>query len=115
MKVGLSVPETGVFNPNPSDGWEVVEGNPTMKTWFEFKTSDSTIVTGTWHATPGTWRVTTKYHEFIVMIEGVMEITEDGGEPVRVKAGDAFTVEANFSGTWKIIEPVHKRLCVRLA
>jgi hypothetical protein len=35
-------------------------------------------------------------------------ITPDGGTPVIVQAGDAFVVEADFKGTWKIEEAVRK-------
>jgi uncharacterized cupin superfamily protein len=36
------------------------------------------------------------------MIQGEIVSTPDGGKPVTVKAGDAFTVEKDFAGTWKI-------------
>ena len=42
------------------------------------------------------------------MLEGRIVITPDGGTPVTVKAGDAFVVESNFKGTWKIEEKVRK-------
>jgi uncharacterized protein len=32
----------------------------------------------------------------------------DGGTPVHIKAGDAFVVEANFKGLWKIEETIRK-------
>ncbi|MBB3358264.1 putative cupin superfamily protein [Novosphingobium capsulatum] len=116
MSVAISAPETGLFNPNPSDNWKPVEGSPTMKTWLEFQTADKTMVTGTWHSTTGTWHSeNTPYHEYIYLIAGAIELTADGGETVSVKAGDAFMVEAGFTGTWKVTEPVQKRFCLRLA
>lgn len=116
MSVGISVPETGVFNPEPSDNWKAVKGNPVMKTWLEFQTADKTVVTGTWHSTTGVWHSEdTKFHEYVYLIEGLIDLTADGGETVRVKSGDAFTVEAGFTGTWNVIEPVRKRFCLRLA
>jgi hypothetical protein len=48
------------------------------------------------------------------MIAGRIVITPDGGAPVTVQAGDAFVVEAEFRGTWEIIEPVRKHFAVRV-
>lgn len=116
MAIGISVPQTGVFNPNPSENWKALEGDPTMETWLEFQTADKTVVTGTWRSTTGIWRsVNTAYHEYVYLIDGAMELTPDGGEPVSVKSGDAFTVEAGFSGTWHVKKPVLKRFLLRLA
>ncbi|MDR3506547.1 MAG: cupin domain-containing protein [Caulobacteraceae bacterium] len=114
MSVVIHAPETGVCNPNISDGWTVIDGEPTMTTWFEYRSPDETIVTGTWRATPGTFHATYKFHEFVYLIEGLIEITPEGGDTVIVKPGDAFTVEADFIGTWKIIEPVYKRFLLKI-
>jgi uncharacterized cupin superfamily protein len=43
-----------------------------------------------------------------VLIKGRIVITPDGGTPVTVQAGDAFVVEKDFTGTWKIEEDVRK-------
>ena len=50
----------------------------------------------------------------VVLIEGRITITPDGGTPVTVKAGDAFVVEPTFKGTWKIEENVRKHFDFRL-
>jgi uncharacterized cupin superfamily protein len=44
----------------------------------------------------------------VVLIKGRIVITPDGGTPVTVQAGDAFVVEKDFKGTWKIEEDVRK-------
>jgi uncharacterized cupin superfamily protein len=70
---------------------------------------------GHWRASPGTYHATYTDYEFVHMIAGRIIITPDGGAPVEVGPGDAFVVEANFKGTWKIIEPVTKHFVVRVA
>lgn len=95
-------------------GWKVVEGKPTMKTAVQHTTEDGKVLSGTWQATPGTYHATYTDYEFVHMIAGRIVITPDGGIPVEVKGGDAFVVEANFKGTWKIIEPVTKHFVVTL-
>ncbi|MER8440200.1 cupin domain-containing protein [Mesorhizobium sp. M1312] len=95
-------------------GWVVVDGNPTMKTAVQHTTADGKVMSGTWHATPGTYHATYSDYEFVHMISGRIVITPDGGAPVEVGPGDAFVVEADFKGTWKIIEPVTKHFVVRV-
>ncbi|GAA2825382.1 hypothetical protein EDC40_11115 [Aminobacter aminovorans] len=93
-------------------GWVVVEGKPTMKTAVQHTTRDGKVLSGTWQATPGTYHASYTDYEFVHMISGRIIITPDGGEPVEVGPGDAFVVEADFKGTWKIIEPVTKHFVV---
>jgi uncharacterized cupin superfamily protein len=38
----------------------------------------------------------------------VIELTEDGGEPVTYRAGDSFVMKPGFTGTWRTIETVRK-------
>ena len=76
------------------------------------KTADGKVLSGTWQATPGTYHATYSDYEFVHMIAGRIIITPDGGQPVEVGPGDAFVVEADFRGTWKIVEPVTKHFVV---
>jgi uncharacterized cupin superfamily protein len=103
-----------VENPDGADlpGWVVVEGKPTMKTAVQHTSADGKILSGTWQATPGTYHASYTAYEFVHLISGRIVITPDGGKSVEVGPGDAFTVDANFKGTWKIIEPVTKHFVV---
>ncbi|MEJ6783754.1 cupin domain-containing protein [Aminobacter sp. Piv2-1] len=99
-------------DPGDLPGWVVIEGSPTMKTAVQHKTRDGKVLSGTWQATPGTYHASYTDYEFVHMISGRIIITPDGGESVEVGPGDAFVVEADFKGTWKIIEPVTKHFVV---
>ena len=96
------------------DGWVVVEGNPSMKTWVLHTSADGSMMSGYWEATPGTYHATYSAYEFVHVIEGKMTITPDGGTPVHIKAGDAFVVEADFKGLWKIEETIRKHFDFKL-
>ena len=102
------------FTPGDLSGWRIVSGNPTMATAIEHTTADGKVVSGTWKAAPGTYHATYTSYEFVHMIAGRIRITPDGGEPVEVQGGDAFVVEADFKGTWEILEPVTKHFVVTL-
>lgn len=96
------------------EGWKKIDGNPTMKTWVQHTTADGKVLSGTWAATPGTYHATYSAYEFVHLIEGEITITPDGGAPVTVRPGDAFTISDDFKGTWKITKPVLKHFVVRL-
>lgn len=96
------------------DGWVVVEGKPTMKTWILYTSADGSMISGHWEATPGTYHATYTDYEFVHMMEGEVTITPDGGEPVHLKGGDAFVVEPNFKGTWKITKAIRKHFDIKL-
>lgn len=94
------------------DGWKKVDGEPTMKTWIEYATDEA--LCGSWEATVGTYHVTYTSFEFVHLMEGKIVITPDDGESFTVKAGDAFVVEKDFKGTWKIEEKVYKHFYIKL-
>ncbi|KAI9019759.1 hypothetical protein DFJ74DRAFT_707822 [Hyaloraphidium curvatum] len=91
-------------------GWKKVSGEPTMKTYV--CNISSGLMSGVWEATTGTYHATYSAYEFVSLLQGKIIITPEGGEPVTVKAGDAFVVEATFKGTWEIVEPVRKYFVV---
>jgi uncharacterized cupin superfamily protein len=110
MSTITKLDEAMIDQPDTSDldGWVVVDGAPSMKTWALHKNNDGTMLSGIWEATPGTYHATYRAYEFVHIITGKIMITPDGGVPVTVQSGDAFVVESDFKGTWEIIEPVRK-------
>ena len=63
------------------EGWRVIEGEPTMKTWIMRTSNDGSMISGVWTATPGTYHAVYAEYEFVHLIEGSITITPDGGEP----------------------------------
>jgi uncharacterized cupin superfamily protein len=101
------------------EGWVKIEGNPSMKTWVQHTSIDGSVISGTWVATTGTWHASYNFYEFVHLIEGLITITPDvgtpnGGIPVVLRPGDAFTVEPGFKGNWTIEQPVRKHFCIKL-
>ena len=112
----VKLPSLGSVTPSDAtlDGWVVTAGAPTMKTWVLHTTTDGTMMSGYWEATPGSYHATYTAYEFVHLIAGKIIITPDGGAPVTVVAGDAFVVEKDFVGTWEIVEAVRKHFDFRL-
>jgi uncharacterized protein len=116
MATITKLPALATVTPSSAtlDGWVVIAGAPTMKTWVLHTSGDGTMMSGYWEATPGTYHATYAAYEFVHMIAGRIIITPDGGQPVTVTAGDAFVVEKDFKGTWEIIEAVRKHFDFKL-
>ena len=116
MQTVTRLPATDSVTPSHDtlDGWVVTEGSPRMTTWVLHTTADGTMMSGIWDSTTGSWHATYTAYEYVVLITGRIVITPDGGTPVTVSAGDAFVVEKDFKGTWKIEEPVRKHFDFRL-
>lgn len=71
--------------------------------------SNDRIHTGVWEATPGETRsIKGDSFEFCQILSGIVEITPEGGAPVRYSAGDRFVLKPGFVGIWKTIETVRK-------
>ena len=88
----------------------LISGNPSFKTWAQDVARDGMINTGVWEATPGQTRsIKGETFEFCHIIEGVVELTEEGGAaPVTYRAGDSFVMKPGFKGDWRTIETVRK-------
>lgn len=85
----------------------VLEGTPQFTAW---PNQDEPVQVGVWAATPGLHRVkrdATTWEQFY-LLEGEIEITEEGHRPRRFTAGDVVIIEPNFRGTWRTIAPVKK-------
>ncbi|MFO1148030.1 MAG: cupin domain-containing protein [Alsobacter sp.] len=84
-------------------------GDPTFRTWAQDSVRDGAIRTGVWEATPGeTVSMKGETFEFCHILEGVIEITEEGGTPITYRGGDSFVMKPGFRGVWKTIETVRK-------
>ena len=66
------------------------------------------VETGVWECTPGRWRRQIVQQEFCHVIAGRCTFTPDGGEPMKIQAGDALMMPANTTGIWDIQETLRK-------
>ena len=109
-KFDLSTIEPEVGAPAPD---RLISGDPRFTTW-NFEEADGGIYAGVWQATPGKWRVVYDEWEYFHILEGHSILTEEGGEPVHLKAGESMIVRPGFSGTWEVIETTRKDYVIRL-
>ena len=96
-------PETAVPAPE-----RVLDGSPRFSTWPLSEVAG--VHTGIWGATPGAHRVErdgSMIEQFYLM-EGEIELIEDGLPAQRFTAGDIVVIEPHFKGVWKTITPIKK-------
>jgi len=76
------------------------------------KTGD--VRSGFWESTEGKWHFTTAddHWEYCHIVEGVSEITGDGGKPQHFVAGQSFILHPGFSGVWHAIEATKKEFVI---
>lgn len=88
----------------------LVSGNPKQEVLNYYDSGDNKFKTGIWSGEIGSYRLEfgeTK-HEFFLLIEGVVRVTEDGGKSYELRAGDACVIPPNFIGIFEIIENAKK-------
>ena len=98
-----------VTRPDPG---KVVSGDPVHSTWS--REDRDGLYCGMWQTTPGKWRISYDEWEYFHILEGHSVVTEDGGEPVHLKAGDRLILRPGFKGTWEVLETTRKDYVIRL-
>lgn len=99
-----TTPEAGKAAPD-----RLIAGDPSFLTWALDTSRDGQVRTGVWEATPGeTISIKGETFEFCHILDGVIELTEEGKAPVTYRKGDSFIMKPGYRGVWKTIETVRK-------
>ena len=91
----------------------IIAGSPKFRTW-NLDEAEGGIYCGIWEATPGKWHVSYEEWEYFHILEGHSILTEEGGEPIHLKAGGRLIVKPGFKGTWEVVETTRKDYVIRL-
>jgi uncharacterized cupin superfamily protein len=100
-------PEEGAPAPD-----RLVSGDPRFRSW-NLEEADGGLYAGIWESTPGKWRIEYDEWEFCHILTGLSVITEEGGQPRTVRAGDSFVIRPGFRGTWEVVETTRKEYVIR--
>lgn len=111
----LPVPHTPTTPPEASKALpeRLISGDPSYLTWALDLSRETALSgpvrTGIWQATPGeTISIKGETFEFCHLLEGIIELTEEGQPPQTYKGGESFILKPGFRGIWKTIETVRK-------
>ncbi len=101
-------PEEGAPAPD-----RLISGDPRFTTW-NLEEAEGGVYAGIWQSTPGKWRIVYDEWEYFHILEGHSVVTEDGGHPIHLKAGDRLILRPGFNGTWEVLETTRKDYVIRL-
>lgn len=94
----------------------VVEGQPVERIYYHLENEKLAVNAGYWEAEPGVIRYEGfPWNEFCMILEGELQVAEDGKPPLTLRAGDAFFITKDFRGTWTLPVPVRKYFVEALA
>lgn len=101
-------PEIGA----PAAG-RLLEGAPEFTTW-NIEEQPGGLYAGVWQSTPGKWRVVYEEWEYFSILAGYSILTEEGREPVHLRAGDRLVIRPGFQGVWEVVETTRKDYVIKL-
>lgn len=104
MKIGLMTPSAdGQMQPVQFAVTENIVRGSSDETGHIYVTSESgNTMIGVWACGADAEQLNNyAYDEMCTVIEGVLEITENGQETVTYKAGDTFFMKKGFTGLWE--------------
>lgn len=102
------IPETGAPAPD-----RLIAGSPVFTTW-NLEEAEGGLYVGVWRATLGKWKIVYEEWEYFHILEGHSIVTEEGGEPIHLRAGDRLILRPGFVGTWEVVETTTKDYVIRL-
>ncbi len=110
MSLLKNVEITGEPEPAKAAPDRLIAGDPDFLTWaLDESAASGPVRTGIWQATPGETRsIKGETFEFCHILDGVVELTEDGQPPRLFRKGDSFVMKPGYRGIWKTIETVRK-------
>lgn len=104
----IKMHDLGEGVPGSIPAEKLLEGSPTTTSWEQDRIAGM-VRTGIWEMTPGMNRsIKGDTYEYCHILEGIVEITVEGGTPRRYVPGDHFVMKPGFVGTWRTVETVRK-------
>ncbi len=110
MSLLKKIETAGTPVPSKCAPEKLIAGDPDFLTWaLDESGAHGPVRTGIWQATPGeNHSIKGETFEFCHLLDGVIELTEEGQEPRIFRKGDSFVMKPGYRGVWKTIETVRK-------
>lgn len=99
------------WEPIPPE--KIVSGAPQTRTVVLYENPADHLYAGEWEASIGAWRIAYGEWEYVRVLSGRCAVTGDDGSRIEAGPGESFVIEPGFTGTWEVVEPMHKLWVVR--
>ena len=97
----------------PISANQITEGNPVAKIWINAQTADFKVTQGVWDCTAGEFNWDFTWDEFVMILEGDVTITPEGGQPFTLRAGDFCHFPLGLKTKWHVSKYVKKTFAIR--
>ena len=97
----------------PIPGEQILDGNPQAKIWINAQSPDLKVTHGVWSCTAGSFTWDFAWDEFVMILEGEVTITPEGGEAVTLREGDFINFPLGLKTTWVVPVFVKKTFVLR--
>ncbi len=102
-----AVTRTGPGTPAPAAADRLIAGSGVSSVWNAFSDGGGRFHVGHWQSEAGLRAVCYDETEFCVILSGRVRLTGPDGA-AEFGPGEAFVIEAGFTGTWESLGPVEK-------
>lgn len=108
-----SVP-TGELPDMPIEPSWIKEGNPVARGAVLNQSDDKRVSSGLWSCEPGKFEWTFVWDEFVRVLDGEVDITEDGTDnTITLRAGDMIHFPLGMKTHWHVKQAVRKFFVLR--
>ena len=97
----------------PLEAEQIKEGNPVSRGMIAMQSEDKKMSTGFWECSKGTFEWIYTWDESVYILEGEVEVSEEGGKSYSLKPGDITHFPKGIKTLWCVIQPVKKMFVVR--
>jgi uncharacterized cupin superfamily protein len=92
---------------------QVTEGNPAGRIWIAAQSADLRVTQGVWDCTAGKFTWDFGWDEFVMILEGEVVITPEGGKPFTLRVGDFGHFPLGLKTEWHVPKYVKKTFVLR--
>ena len=93
----------------------IQEGTPTARGQIVVQSEDKKISSGLWSCEPGKFRWEFVWDEFVQILSGEVDITDELGKSITLKAGDMAHFPCGAKTSWHVKDAVRKYFVIRTA
>ena len=113
-KLQTASPNSEPLPPMPIEPSWIKDGNPVARGTVLTQSADKKVSSGLWSCEPGKFEWTFGWDEFVHVLEGEVEITEDGTDNiVTLQAGDMAHFALGMKTHWHVKTAVRKFFVIR--